>query len=399
MATQQSTVRATLPAPSTAAVKPPGVSVTTSRSPAVPVVVLRADVPVIKPYIVAGYAGGGAVIARLDTVRAQISAQPTANGQATAATSPRAGAFIAAGALGRLVAKVVVKSGKVLLDAGLTAIGDSTAALNTHLPRAFAAEGSASTDLVVISSAEALFGSEGRFSGLAPFDLTFTGDGSLTVDAPAVGPVVAFGGGSGEGVFSVQTGQPVELGGAGSLAVAQGVPANVAGSGGFAAVTSAKAGIDMAHAASGQLSLVTVPSFAPSRMTKSSPWTQMTESWLTVAGWSADTVGYPGTTVSSDGIVVQSPKAAATIEASIVFTAVVAYSAVPVTLRLTVNGAVVATGTATSVPAGGTAAVSVSMVGPVTTGDVVRVQAKNSSSLGVNSPTAQTNPASYVRIT
>ncbi|MFD3596223.1 hypothetical protein ACFWU5_26180 [Nocardia sp. NPDC058640] len=361
-------------------------------------VVLRADVPIIKPYTVAGNTGHGAVTARLDKVRAQISAQPTANGQATAATSPRAGAFTAAGALGRLVAKVVVKSGKVLLDAGLTAIGDSTAALNTHLPRAFVSEGTASADLVAISSAEALFGGEGRFSGLKPMDLSFAGNGSLTADASAVGPVVAFGGGAGEGTLSVRTGQPVALGGGGLLAVAQGAPANIAGSGGLVAVSSAKAGVDMAQVGIGQLSTVTVASFAPSGMIKSPAWAQLTDAWSNVTGWTANTGTYPGSTVNTDGIVAQQSKAAATLAASIVFTAAAAVN-VNVTLRLTVNGVVVATGTATQVPASASATVNVSVVRAVAANDVVRVQAMSSQFLAMYNPTAQANPASYVRIT
>ncbi|MFC9662931.1 hypothetical protein ACFVJ5_22065 [Nocardia sp. NPDC127606] len=398
MATQQSTVRATLPAPSTAAVTPPGTSVTTARSPAVPMVVLRDDVPIIEPYIVAGYIGSGAVVARLDTVRAQVSAQPTASGQATAATSPRAGASSTTGGLGRLVAKVVVKSGKVLLDAGLTAVGDSTAMLNTHLPRAFVAEGVASAEVVVISSAEALFGGDGRFSGLKPFDLAFAGDGSLAVAAAAAGPVVVAGGQLGEGSLSARTGQPVALGGGGVLAVVQGAPVGAAGSGGLVAGSSAKAGVDMAHAGIGQLSMVAVPSFSPAGMTKSSAWTQMTDKQTNVTGWAADTATYPGSAVQSDGIVAQSAKAAATLSASIVFTAAAAVS-VNVTLQLTVNNAVVATGTATAVPSSGSGTVSVSTVRAIAAGDVVRVQAMGNQFLAQFNPTAQANPASYVRIT
>ncbi|MEV4156048.1 hypothetical protein AB0J48_23785 [Nocardia salmonicida] len=398
MATQQPT-RATLPAPSTAAVGLPGVSVTTSRAPAVPTVVLRAAVPVIKPYIVAGYVGHGGVAAHLDKVRAQISAPPTAIGQAAAATLPRSGALGAAGALGKLVAKVVVKSGKVVLGAGLTGAGGSSAALNTHLPMAFEAEGTASTDLVVIGSAEALFGSDGRFSGLKPFDLEFAGGGSLGVAAAAAGAVVVPGGTAGEGWLSVSTGQPIALGGGGQLTVSQGAPVDTMGSGALAAMSSAKAGVDMAHTGIGQLSMVTVPSFAPAGMTKSAPaWTQMANDWLTVAGWAADTGTYPGSTVNTDGIVAQAAKAAATLAASIVFTAAGAVT-VNVTLRLTVNGVVVATGTATPVPASTSATVTVSMVRSIAAGDVVRVQAMGNQFLNVYNPTAQVNSASYVRIT
>ncbi|MFD6398419.1 hypothetical protein [Nocardia sp. NPDC060249] len=398
MATQQPT-RATLPAPSTSAVVPPGVSITTSRAPTAPTAVLRAAVPIIKPYLVAGSGGNGAVAAQLNKVRSQISPPSAAIGQVAATISPRSGAFGTAGALGKLVAKVVVKSGKVLLEAGLTGAGGSSASLNTHLPMAFGADGTASTDLVVIGSAEALFGSDGRFSGLKPFDLAFAGDGTLGVAAAAAGAVVVAGDTTGQGWLSAATGQPIALGGAGQLAVAQGAPVDTTGSGGLVAVSSAKAGVDMAHTGSGQLSMVTVSSFAPAGMTKSSPaWTQMANDWLTVAGWAADTGTYPGSTVNTDGIVAQAAKAAATLAASIVFTAAGAVT-VNVTLRLTVNGVVVATGTATPVPASSTATVTVSVVRSIAAGDVVRVQAMGNQFLAVYNPTAPVNSASYVRIT
>ncbi|MFC9475431.1 hypothetical protein ACFTS5_24865 [Nocardia sp. NPDC056952] len=398
MATQQSTVRATLPAPSTAVVTPPDASVTTSTSPTVPVVVLRADVPIIEPYIVAGYLGNGAVAARVDAVLAQVSARTAASGQAAAATSPRAGASSTTSALGRLVAKVAVKSGKVLLDASLAAVGDSTAQLNTHLPRAFVAEGIASAELVVISSAEALFGGDGRFSGLKPLDLTFTGESGLAVAAAAAGPVVVAAGGSGAGSLSARTGQSVTLSGGGMLAVVQGAPVGTTGSGGLVAGSSAKAGVDMVHTGAGQLSLVAVPSFAPSGMTKSTAWAGMTTAWTNVIGWAADTTSYPGSVVQSDGVVAQSTKAAATLSASIVLTAPGAMSA-NVTLQLTVNNVVVATGTATTVPSSGSATVNVSAVRAIAAGDVVRVQASGSQFAPQFNPAAHANPASYVRIT
>ncbi|MEU4648147.1 MULTISPECIES: hypothetical protein [Nocardia] len=397
MATQQPR-RATPPAPSTAAVGLPGVSVTTSRAPVVPMVVLRAVVPIIKPYIVAGYVGHGGVAAHLDKVRAQVALSPTALGQATAAISPRSEALGVAGALGKLVAKVVVKSGTVLLGAGLTGAGGSSASRNTHLPLAFQAEGTASTDLVVIGSAEALFGSDGQFSGLKPFDLAFAGGGSLGVAAAAAGAVVVPGDTAGEGWLSVTTGQPIALSGGGQLAVSQGAPVDATGSGGLVAASSAKAGVDMAHAGIGQLSMVTVPSFSPAGMTKSSAWTQMTDKQTNVTGWAADTGTYPGSAVQSDGVVAQSAKAAATLSASIVFTAAAAVS-VNVTLQLTVNNVVVATGTATAVPSSGSATVSVSTVRAIAAGDVVRVQAMGNQFLAQFNPTAQANPASYVRIT
>ncbi|TCK00541.1 hypothetical protein [Nocardia alba] len=398
MATQQPT-RATLPAPTTAAVGLPGVSITTSRAPTAPTAVPDAFVPIIKPYIVAGSGGNGAFAAQLNKVRSQISPASAAIGQVAAVISPRSGALGTAGALGKLVAKVVVKSGKVLLEAGLTGASGSSASLNTHLPMAFEAEGTTTTDLVVIGSAEALFGSDGRFSGLKPFDLAFAGDGSIEVAAAAAGAVVVSGGTAGQGSLSAATGQPVAFGGVGQLAMAQGAPVDTTGSGALLTVSSAKAGVDMAHTGTGQLSMVVVPSFAPAGMTKSSPaWTQMANDWLTVAGWAADTGTYPGSTVNTDGIVAQAAKASATLAASIVFTAAGAANA-NVTLRLTVNGVVVATGTATTVPASSTATVTVSVVRSIASGDVVRVQALGTQFLAQFNPTAQVNSASYVRIT
>ncbi|MEV6358798.1 hypothetical protein [Nocardia asteroides] len=399
MATQQSTVRATLPAPSTAAVTAPAVPVTGSSAPSVPVVVLRADVPVIEPYTIAGFLGGAALVARLDTARASCAAQLSTVGQAAAVTYSRATASGGAGATGLLVAKVVVKSGKAVLAAPFTASGDQTAETNTHIVRGATAEGVAGADLMVISRAEALFDGEGRFSGLKPFDLPLAGAGALAADAAAAGPVVVSGGGSAEGGLFAQTGQFATLSAAGTVAAAQGSPAGAVGAGGLTTTQTAMAGAAISQEANGQLSVVATPSFAPSGMIKSTPaWTQLTDSWTNVAAWAADTGAYPGSTINTDGVVAQTAKAAATLSASVVFTAAAAV-VVNVTLRLTVNGSVVATGTATAIPASGSAAVNVSVVRTISAGDIVRVQAMSNTMMSLYNPTAQPNTASYVRIT
>ncbi|MGY4098030.1 hypothetical protein ACW2Q0_00455 [Nocardia sp. R16R-3T] len=61
------------------------------------------------------------------------------------------------------------------------------------------------------------------------------------------------------------------------------------------------------------------PTFLPSGMTKNGstqPWASST-TWVAITGWTANTGPYPGSTVSSDKLVVQGTKSNATITASV----------------------------------------------------------------------------------
>ncbi|MFD3511237.1 hypothetical protein [Nocardia sp. NPDC058666] len=398
MATQQSTVRATLPAPATATVALPSGGVSRSSLPTPPRQLLQAEVPIIKPYSVSQYSGSGGLVARLDSARSTAPAQLTASATTVVSTSPRGSAQIGPVGAGRVTAKVVVKSGKVLARADFSGDGDSVATRNTHLFNDFASAGTTSVIFNVISGAEAWFGSEGRLSGLKPFGIAVGGSGQLAVDTAVAGSVIVAGGTTGAGALSAITGQVNTLRGTGTLSVAQGLPAMTGGQGSLSVSVMPKSQVSLPSTGNGQLSLDTQQSFAPSRMTKSPAWNQLPNTFVVVPGWVADTANYPGSVVNSDGVIAQAPKSGATLAASIVFTAPGGISG-DVTLRLTVNNVVVATGVATSVPSSGSATANVSVVRAISMGDIVRVEAKGTQFSPTFNPTAQINTASYVRIT
>ncbi|WP_280265326.1 hypothetical protein [Nocardia wallacei] len=138
-------------------------------------------------------------------------------------------------------------------------------------------------------------------------------------------------------------------------------------------------------------------SFAPSSMTKNGAFSLSSTSYVKVTGWAADTTGYPGSTVTSDELVIQAAATGVTIAASVIWTG--SSFARTVTMRLLQNGAVIATGTAASIPVSpgtGTATVAATNV-TVAAGDVIRLEALKD--FGTGNPTANTNTASYVRAT
>lgn len=135
-------------------------------------------------------------------------------------------------------------------------------------------------------------------------------------------------------------------------------------------------------------------SFVPSAMTKTTPTYAVTTSYGLVTGWLAETATYPGSSVSSNGLVAQAAKVGATCAASLVVTN--AANAINCTLRLKLNGTVIATGTATSVTGFGSTTVAVSTTATVAASDSLTVEAL----AGFNSQlTIASNAASYVRIT
>lgn len=140
-------------------------------------------------------------------------------------------------------------------------------------------------------------------------------------------------------------------------------------------------------------------SFTPSGMTKNGNMTGQTGSaaYRKIVGWTADTATYPGSSVSSDGLVAQSTKASAVITA--VIDAGSAWNNLTARLQISVNDTVVATGPdarwTTSggwdVPLSATATVNIAV------GDVVTV-AMSASPSG-NYLTARGGAGTYVRIT
>lgn len=136
--------------------------------------------------------------------------------------------------------------------------------------------------------------------------------------------------------------------------------------------------------------------FLPSGMTKNGTFTLSATSYTQVTGWLADTTNYPGSSVSSDDLVVQSAGTGKTISATILWSNSSGFTRT-VQLQLKLNGSIIATGTATSVPNGGSATVTVSATGQtVAAGDLVRLEAQRD--FGTGNPTAGTNTSSYVRV-
>jgi hypothetical protein len=134
--------------------------------------------------------------------------------------------------------------------------------------------------------------------------------------------------------------------------------------------------------------------FVPSGMNKSGNYT-VTTSYADVPGWVADTTGYPGSTLSGNGVVAQRSKTGATISSSATVSSS-SFSTHPCTLRLMVNGVVATTGTAITIPANSTGtAVTVSGTANVNQNDVVTLQAVTD----IASVITITATATYVRIT
>lgn len=137
--------------------------------------------------------------------------------------------------------------------------------------------------------------------------------------------------------------------------------------------------------------------FAPSGMNKSAPDYSIGTSYGTVTGWTADTGTYPGSTVSSNGLVVQGGKAGASISGSLRVSNSVAIGN-NCTLRLILNGNVgtpLATGSSTPVGALGAATITVSTTVTLGPDDVITLQATASAG-GLS---GITHAASFMHIT
>lgn len=128
--------------------------------------------------------------------------------------------------------------------------------------------------------------------------------------------------------------------------------------------------------------------FAPSGMTKNGSQA-LNSSYATITSWIADTTNYPGSTVSSNGVVAQGTKTA-TLTANIPYTGGFSQTT---TVRIQVNGTTVVTGSGNGAD-NGTATATTNT--PITAGDVVTVQGTSS---GVGTTTVSSGTSTYVRIT
>lgn len=175
------------------------------------------------------------------------------------------------------------------------------------------------------------------------------------------------------------------------------LPAALAGS--LASAGGIRAGVGVALSPALATSLApagAVATFKPSRMTKSGATANFPTGASQITGWAPDTVTAPGSTVTDNDLVIQTSAGGVTIEASIEFTNS-SFLARTITLRILLNGTVIATSSAISVPvSGGVVTVPLSITGQtVTAGSAVRVTAQPSTA---NSVSATNNAASYVRV-
>lgn len=130
--------------------------------------------------------------------------------------------------------------------------------------------------------------------------------------------------------------------------------------------------------------------FLPSGMTKNGTFA-IQGSYTKVTNWTADTTNYPGSTVASDGLVVQSANSNATITANIPWTGSLSMT---VTVRIKVGTTVVATGTGVTGTSGTSTAVATGQT--VAAGDNITVEAI-STQANFGSVSSGTN--TYVRVT
>ncbi|WP_043735626.1 hypothetical protein [Nocardia asiatica] len=125
-------------------------------------------------------------------------------------------------------------------------------------------------------------------------------------------------------------------------------------------------------------------------MTKNGTFT-IPASYTKILSWTADTTNYPGSTVSSDGLVVQGANSSATITANIPWTASLSMT---VTVRIKVNNVVVATGSGATGTSGTSTALATGQT--VATGDNITVEVV-STQANFGSVSSGTN--TYVRVT
>ncbi|WP_329405386.1 hypothetical protein OG563_26355 [Nocardia vinacea] len=119
-------------------------------------------------------------------------------------------------------------------------------------------------------------------------------------------------------------------------------------------------------------------------------------SYAQVTGWAADTTAYPGSTVSSNKLVIPAAGTGVTLSCSIPFSGASGY-AYDLTLRLVLDGTVIATGTKATAAAYGTATATVSIAGQsVNAGSLLMVEALGGSPI-FGTPTLNADTNSFLR--
>ncbi|MEV6068406.1 hypothetical protein AB0L82_17780 [Nocardia sp. NPDC052001] len=136
-------------------------------------------------------------------------------------------------------------------------------------------------------------------------------------------------------------------------------------------------------------------SFAPSGMTKSGSSQKLTGSYAEITNWTADTTGYPGSTLSGNGVRSQGANTAAVLTASLPFSGG-GSSTNSQQARLFVNG--VAAGSPGPSVNGTSGTLTATATVNLADGDVVTVQAYCNPQLTGWEPNIQTGAATFVRI-
>ncbi|WP_459954900.1 hypothetical protein [Nocardia sp. IFM 10818] len=301
---------------------------------------------------------------------------------------------------GSMGARVAVKSGNAVLQGNLSGEGCAAASTNAGYTNISATSvGSISTSLHVRATTEALFGGEGGYAGLVPESAHGAAHGMLTASVGAAGAVAVAVALTGNGDTAARSGSVADSVGVGTLAALTGSPADGMGSGMLSHTNTPLSNAPADLVGNGVLSVVAKTSFQPSAMKKDGvAWSGMDKSWKTITGWTVDPA-YPGSTVSGNGLVVQSGKAGATLEASVPFTAGM-FSGADVTLRLTVNGTPEGvTGSLQNVASNSVTTVTVSGQFTVVTGDVITLQVKSESAVAAYNPTIAAGAVAHVRVT
>lgn len=145
--------------------------------------------------------------------------------------------------------------------------------------------------------------------------------------------------------------------------------------------------------------LIIVPgagSFNPSSMTKSGAAQKLTSTFADIVTWIADTTGYPGSTLSGNGLRNQGGNAAATVTATLPFSGGGGGGGTQ-QAQLAVNGIPVVPAGAVITGTSGTLSVTATL--KLADGDVVTVQAQCTAQLTGWESSIQTGAGTFVRIT
>ncbi|MFF4027022.1 hypothetical protein ACFYY5_29655 [Nocardia elegans] len=152
-----------------------------------------------------------------------------------------------------------------------------------------------------------------------------------------------------------------------------------------------KVNTTLAITGSGTLNLPAAASFLPSGMTKSGTQS-ITGSYVDISGWAADTANYPGSTVNANlSLVSNGSKASASLSANVPFSG--GGFTGSTTIRILLNGSVVATGSGVT-GSSGTCTATANGVS-VANGDLVKVQITTTTGAG----TVTSGVNTWVRIT